>query len=127
MRIALWLGAFFNFSAALMLAFPRSLGQIIGLPAPGSLFYPWMLALLIGIFGGVYAWLARQPRIDRSLVTVAVIGKVGVFIVSIISWQFGEISGRGLIPAVGDLIFGAVFLWWLRSETHPQDAEYLAK
>ena len=121
MRGALWLGACFNFSAALMLAFPHSLGQIIGLPAPGSLFYPWMLALLIGIFGGVYAWLARQPRIDRSLVVVAVIGKIGVFTVAMISWLLGEIPGRGLIPALGDLIFGVVFLWWLRGEIRPQD------
>jgi hypothetical protein len=37
-----------------------------------------MLALFIGVFGGVYFWLALQPRI-----------------------------------AVGDLLFGLVFLWWL--------------
>ena len=80
-----------------------------------------MLALLIGIFGGVYAWLARQPRIDRSLVVVAVIGKIGVFTVAMISWLLGEIPGRGLIPALGDLIFGVVFLWWLRGEIRPQD------
>ncbi|MEB3293440.1 MAG: hypothetical protein VKJ24_09780 [Synechococcales bacterium] len=117
MRGVLWLGAFFNFSAALMLAFPQSLGRVIGLPTPGSMFYPWMLALLIGIFAGVYAWLARRPQIDRPLVVVAAIGKVGVFMVAMMSWLLGEIPGRGLMPAVGDLIFAAVFLWWLQGES----------
>ena len=116
MRIALWLGAFFNFGAALMLIFPVSLGQIAGLPASGSLFYNWLLALFIGIFGATYAWLARQPQIDRSLVTLAIIGKMGVFAVALACWLLGEISLRGYVVAIGDLVFGIIFWWWLRGE-----------
>ena len=116
MRSALWLGALFNFGAALMLAFPASLGQLAGLPPPGSLFYSWMLALLIGLFGGVYLWLAQRATIDRPLVVVAIVGKVGVFAVAVACWQLGQIPGRGVVPAIGDLIFGLVFLWWLAGE-----------
>ena len=71
MRIALWIGALFNFGAALMFIFPASLGQMAGLPASGSLFYNWLLAV---------------------------------------------IPFRGFVVAIGDLIFGMIFWWWLRGE-----------
>lgn len=65
MRAVLWLGGLFNFGAAAMLAFPASLGQAVALPPPGSLCYSSMLALFVGLFGGVYLWLACKPQIDR--------------------------------------------------------------
>ncbi len=116
MRIALWVGACFNLGAALMLIFPSSLGQIAGLPLPGSRFYAWLLAILIALFGGVYAWLACRPQIDRPLVAVAIIGKFGVFAVSLACWLLGEIPFRGFVVAIGDLIFGLIYWWWLRGE-----------
>jgi len=125
--MALWVGAFFNFGAALMFIFPVFLGQIAGLPASGSLFYNWLLALFIGLFGAAYAWLARRPQIDRPLVGLAIIGKMGVFVVALASWLLGVIPLRGFVVAVGDLIFGIIFWWWLRGElgilraTQPSD------
>jgi CHASE2 domain-containing sensor protein len=112
----LWIGAFFNFGAALMFIFPVSLGQIAGLPVSGSLFYNWLLALFIGLFGAVYAWLARRPRIDHPLVGLAIIGKMGVFAVALASWLLGVIPFRGFVVAIGDLVFGMIFWWWLRGE-----------
>ena len=116
LRGVLRVGALFNFGAAAMLAFPTTLGQVAELPPPGSRFYPWMLAMLVGLFGGVYLWLAQRPRIDRPLVAVAGLGKLGVFAVSTACWQVGEIPGRAMVPAVGDLLFGLVFLGWLAGE-----------
>lgn len=120
MRRVLWLGGFFNFGAALMLTFPASIGQLAGLPPPGSVFYCWTLALLVALFGGVYIWLARQPQIDRPLVAVAIIGKVGVFAVGIAAWLVGATPGRAVLPAIGDLIFACLFLWWLTGESGEQ-------
>lgn len=122
LRRVLWFGALFNFGAALGLAFPASIGRIAALPAPGSRFYSWLLALFVGLFGGVYLWLARRPRIDRPLVVVAIVGKLGVFAVALVCWRLGEIPGRAVVPAVGDLIFGLVFLWWLRGELRERGA-----
>jgi hypothetical protein len=116
MRMALVTGAFFNFGAALMLIFPDSLGRVVALPASGSLFYNWLLALFIGLFGAAYFWLSRQPHIDRPLVALAVIGKLGVFAVAFGCWILGMIPFRGFVVAVGDLIFGLIFWWWLRAE-----------
>ena len=112
MRGALTVGAVYNWSAALMLLFPGSLGRLLDLPAPGSSFYVWMLAFFIGLFGGVYAWQAWRPDIDRPIIAVAVIGKLGVFAVAALAWLAAEVSFAVVVLTIGDLLFALVFLWW---------------
>jgi hypothetical protein len=113
MRKVLWVGAVFNFAAAVMVAFPDTVGSFSGLPSAGPLFYRWLLVLFVALFGGAYGWLALQPRISRPLVALAALGKTGVFIVSVVCWQLGDIPFQSLPPAVCDLAFAAVFAWWL--------------
>lgn len=117
MRRALAVGAVFNFLAVAVVLFPESIGKFANLPPAGSRFYPWLLSLFIGLFGALYAWLSRRIVIDRLLVTVAVIGKFGVFLVAIACLVLGDLSATAFAPAIGDLLFGFVFLWWLRGGT----------
>jgi hypothetical protein len=113
MRAALWIGAAFNLGAAVMVAFPDTIGSFSGLPSAGPLFYRWLLVLFVALFGGAYAWMAMQPRICRPLVALAALGKTGVFVVSVACWSVGDIPLQSLPPAIGDLSFAAVFAWWL--------------
>ena len=113
MRRALWASAAFNAGGALLFAFPASLGRLAGFPAPAPHLYTAFLAFLVALFGGAYAWLARQPRIDRPLVAFAALGKTGFFVVVFVCWLLGEVPGRGVLAATGDLGFAAVFAWWL--------------
>lgn len=115
MRRVLAFGALFNFVAVIIVLFPDVLGGAIDLPEPGSRFFPWMLSLFIGLFGGVYAWLSRRPVIDRPLIALAAIGKVGVFAVALVCLLLGDISAGAFAPAVGDLLFGLYFAQWLRT------------
>ena len=115
MRLILGVGAAFNAFAAAMIALPGSLGALAALPTGGSLFYRWLLVLFVALFGRAYGWLALQPVIVRPLVGLAAIGKIGVFIVAIACWSSGEIPATTLPPAVGDLAFAGVFVWWLRA------------
>lgn len=112
MRGALTVGAVYNWAAALMLLLPGSLGRLLDLPAPGSWFYVWMLAFFIGLFGGVYAWQAWRPVIDRPIIAVAIVGKIGVFAVAALAWLATEISFAVVVLMIGDLLFAIVFLWW---------------
>lgn len=118
-RSILWATAVFNLAGALLIAFPSSsLGQFVGLPVPVPPIYTTLLAFFVILFGGVYAWLARQPKIDRPLVAFSAIGKAGAFTVFFVCWFFGELSFRGVAAATGDLIFAGLFSSWLISTRH---------
>ena len=114
LRGALLVSAVYNVGGGLLFAFPSStLGQLAGLPTPVPAVYSTLLALFIVLFGGAYAWLARQPTIDRPLVALAAIGKSGVFVVVVTFWFLGDVPGRGVLAATGDLVFAGIFAWWL--------------
>lgn len=114
-RIVLKIGAAFNFFAAVMVAFPMSLGKIVGLPEPGSLFYPWMLSLAIALYGAIYYWLSVSQVINRAILIFATIGKFGVFLISVSCMLAGEIEAMAVGPAIIDLAFGLIFMVWLVS------------
>jgi hypothetical protein len=117
LRGVLLIGALFNVTAALMVAYPTTIGKLAELPEPGTTFYTLMLSSLVGIFGAVYSWLAFQQHINRPLLTVAAIGKTDVFLVSLYCWQADIITFRGFSLAIGDLIFAMIFFWWLFTES----------
>jgi MFS-type transporter involved in bile tolerance (Atg22 family) len=66
LRVILVFAAAFNSFAALALVFPESLQAFAGIPATQPRFPAWMLAMLIGLFDGVYARLAIGPRINAG-------------------------------------------------------------
>lgn len=48
---------------------------------------------------------------------LAVLGKTGVFLIALACLSLGDLSPRGFVPAIGDLLFALVFLWWLAGGT----------
>jgi hypothetical protein len=115
MRRTLVVGAIFNLVAAAIFLFPDSLGSMADLPRSGSVFHSWLIAVFIVIFAGVYLWLSRRTVIDRQMVVLAVVGKIGVFLVSVACLLLGELSLKAFAPAAGDFFFVLLFLWWLRA------------
>ncbi|MBI1815955.1 MAG: hypothetical protein HYR72_13330 [Deltaproteobacteria bacterium] len=116
MRRALWLSVAYNFGGALLFAFPSSvLGQLAGLPTSVPPLYCALMAFFVVLFGGTYAWLARQPTFNRPLVAFAAIGKAGAFGIILACWLVGEASGRGVLAASGDLVLAGIFVRWLRA------------
>ncbi|MBI3784314.1 MAG: hypothetical protein HY270_13035 [Deltaproteobacteria bacterium] len=113
MRRALWTTAFLNLGGAALFAFPDSVGRLAGMPAPAPRLYTSFLAFIVVMFGVTYAWLARQPRIDRAVVTLSAIGKAGFFFVAFSCWLLGDLAGKVVLAASGDLLFASIFVWWL--------------
>ena len=114
MRRALSISVVYNLGGALLFAFPSSLvGRLAGLPVLVAPIYSTLLAFFVTLFAGAYAWLARQPNIDRPLVAFSAIGKAGAFSVILLFWLFGQGSGRGVVAVVGDLVLAGIFVWWL--------------
>lgn len=120
MRRVLAAAALFNLGAAGMVLFPNSLGRFADLPVGVPRFHSGLLAVFILLFAGAYAWLSRQPVIDRPLVAMAIVGKTGVFGVALACFLLGEISTRSLAPAVMDLMFGLAFWGWYRATPPPR-------
>jgi hypothetical protein len=115
MRRALWTTAVMNLAGAAMFAFPDSVGRLGGMP-PGPRVYTAFIAVLVALFGATYAWLARQPRIDRPLVAFSALGKTSFFVVVVACWLDGELPAQALGGATGDLVFATIFAWWLRGD-----------
>jgi hypothetical protein len=115
LRKVLWATVVYNIAGAAAFAFPSSVGQLAGLPVPVPVIYSVLLALFVLMFAGAYAWLALQPTIDRPLVGFAAIGKASVFVAVLVLWAIGQGPGWLIPGATGDLIFAAIFAWWLRA------------
>ena len=122
-RATLLLSAPFNLVAACGLLFPASsLGQLIGLPSPVPVVYSAILAYMVLIFGGVYAWLALQDSINRPLLAVGVIGKLGVFAICLGLWLMSQADVATVLVSSVDLALGLLWLSYLL-ETPPSAAQ----
>lgn len=115
-RRALWATVPANFGVAALVLVPGSApATLLGFPdtAPHPV-YRVLLALFLALFGAMYAWLAMQPRIDRSLVALGAIGKALACTSVAALWAAGHASGRLAAVMSGDLGLALVFWWWLR-------------
>ncbi|MGH7820566.1 MAG: hypothetical protein ACREQ9_12395 [Candidatus Binatia bacterium] len=116
MRYALQATAFFNVGGALVFAFPDSLGRLVGFPGGVPRVYSATIVIFVLLFAGAYAWLARQPRIDRPLVAMAAIGKASLVAAMVGFWLLGDVPARTVVAVSGDLVFVIVFCWWLLAD-----------
>jgi hypothetical protein len=115
-RGALWTSVALNLLGLLAFA-PAALGDAAPLlPLPAPRFYAAQVALTIALFCGVYAWLARQPRINRPLVVVGALGKLGFFLLYAAYSAAGDLPASAVPQAAPDLVLAVIFLWWARTE-----------
>ena len=113
-RGALWASVVLN-AAGLVVFVPPSLGFAQDmLPIPAPRFFVAQVAVTIALFGCVYLWLARRPKIDRPLVVVGGIGKLAFFGLALAYWLAGDLPAAAVPQATPDLVLGLVFLWWAR-------------
>lgn len=115
-RTALWFSVALNL-LGVAIFLPAAMGRYSSLlPIPGPPFYTAQVALVIGLFCGVYAWLARQRVINRELLLVGALGKLGFFASTVIYWAVGDLPASVVPQSSPDLILACVFLWWALTE-----------
>jgi len=118
-RRVLLLSAGFNLLGGLLFAFPGfPTGRLAGLPAEVPGLYRATVFLFIVLFGAMYGWLARQPRIDRPMVAFGAIGKAAFFTLVLIFWWAGAVPGRTVWLSSGDFVLAGVFALWLFTSRH---------
>jgi hypothetical protein len=115
LRGALWTSVAVNTLGFAAFAFPALGYQSPLLPITAPRFFAAQVAFTIALFAGVYAWLALQSRIDRALIVVGGLGKLGFFALALIYAVAGDIPPSMVFGASPDLALAAVFLWWARS------------
>jgi hypothetical protein len=116
LRGALWASVPYNVLGAVSLAFPEALAGLAPLPPATPRFYAVQLALVVLLFAGVYAWLARSAVIDRPLLAVGALGKLAFFAGCAAFWLAGQADALVPLTATGDLALALVFLGWLRAD-----------
>ncbi|MCA9075161.1 MAG: hypothetical protein KDA93_09015 [Planctomycetaceae bacterium] len=112
-RSVLWVAVGFNLLGAMAFLFPETVGQLSALPVPVPRLYAWLLASMVLMFGGMYAWLAMQLEINRALLAIGAIGKALVFCVFTACWLLGDVPFLAILGASGDLILAGLFTNWL--------------
>ena len=111
-RSALWIAVVLNATGVLIFA-PAALGFAANmLPLPAPRFYAAQVAVTIALFGGTFLWLALQREIDRPLVVVGGLGKLGFFALAVAYWLGGDLPLSAAALAMPDLLLAVVFLLW---------------
>lgn len=114
LRRVLWVSALFNVVGALLFSFPASAAsQLAGLPASVPPLYRGLTGLFIFLFGCAYAWLVKQPAINRPFVAFGAIGKAAAFALVVMLWLAGETSATSVALMSGDLVLAGLLAYGL--------------
>lgn len=115
-RSALWSTVALNLLGVAVFL-PAAMGRPSALlPIPGPRYYTAQVALVIGLFGCVYAWLALQRVINRPLLIVGALGKLGFFLLAVVYAAAGDIPSKVVPQSSPDLLLAIIFLWWAFTE-----------
>lgn len=115
-RSALWATVALNLLGVVAFA-PAAFGRASPfLPIAVPPYFAAQIGFTIALFGGVYAWLAVQPRIDRALVVVGGLGKLGFWALTVAYCVRGDLPLGMALNATPDLLFACIFLWWARTD-----------
>lgn len=118
-RRALWGSVALNLLGVLVFL-PAALGRSAPMiPIQAPRYFAAQIGFTIALFGVVYAWLARQPVIPRSLVVTGGAGKLGFFTLNVIYWLSGDLPFSMAWQSTPDLVFASIFFWW--AATAPRD------
>ena len=113
MRTALLATAVMNVVGALALtpwgAWVREFAQM----PPCHPLYLLVIGTFVLLFGVGYLWTGLTGRADPLFVAIAAAGKLSFFGLLTAFWIAGELTIRAPLAAVGDLVFGALFVVWL--------------
>lgn len=90
----------------------RALGE---LPEGAPPVYLWIIAIFILLFGVAYFVMGVTGRGDPLLIAIAGVGKLSLVVLLTVLWIAGELTIKAPLSAVGDLVFGVLFLVWLAS------------
>lgn len=114
LRVAMLATAVMNLAgAATFLPAARALREMGGLPADAPPIYLAIISCFILVFGLAYLWIGITGTADRLFVAVAAAGKLSFAGLIVGYWLAGALPAKAPTSAVGDVVFGLAFLYWV--------------
>jgi hypothetical protein len=89
--------------------------DLAGMPPNAHPIYLLVIGAFVLLFGVGYLWCGITGRADPLFVAIAAAGKLAFFGLLLAFAIAGELSPRAPLAAVGDLVFGVLFVAWLVS------------
>ena len=110
------IAALFNWlvGTALIIDAPLLLGLLNVTPLPTEPLFMSLSGWLIICYGFGYYWASRDLAGNLGIIWLGIIGKLGVFVVVLISTVLGHISWQMNLLSGVDLIFAALFIMAIR-------------
>ena len=99
--------------ATFLVAAPDALA-LLGFAEPPDVLFHRLTGLLLLCFGAVFFVVSRAPERYRALVLITAIGKLGVVALAAHAWATGALPDSAFVVALGDLLYAAGFLIFLR-------------
>lgn len=113
MTTALLATAVMNLAAGMAFLPPaQPLRALVGMP-DGEPVYLATVALFVLLFGVGYAYVGFTGRDERLFLALSAIGKISFVTIVTFYWLAARLPLQAVVTASGDLVFGAMFAWWL--------------
>jgi len=117
LRPTLYFTFFYNLMGFVTFLAPERFGQMAGLPAGVPFLFTGFIAFNILLFAVVGLWQARQPKMNKPVLTIFGISKITFSLLMGISWLMGDVKFAGFAMSLVDFTMGIVFLLGARG-TH---------
>jgi len=116
MKVALIVTGVLNmFGAILFLPASESLRLANGFPADSHPFYLSIISSWIFLFGLCYLWLGIKGRNERLFLVIGAAGKAGFVGLAFLFAALGDIPVITALSTLPDIVFAAIFSYYLIS------------
>jgi hypothetical protein len=92
-----------------------STAKDFGMEVPPSWFFFHFMWFFVFLFGLLFFATSRDLEKYHGLAPIFVLEKFGAFLLSLVYYLMGHMNEGGLLIAIGDLIFGILYLeYWVK-------------
>ena len=114
-KLLFTVAALFNWAvgAGILLRY-RALAPLLGFPEPPTVWIHIVTGIVI-VFGYAYWRIAADPRRFREYVVLGILGKLTFVIAIYAHFMAGSATPALALLVTADLIFAALFAWYLRA------------
>ena len=114
MRTALFATGVMNVAVAcVFVPGAATMRETMGFPREAPAVYLLTVGLFVMLYGLAYLYVAARGLEERLFIAVAAVGKLGFVSLLVGLWAHGSLPLRAPVLGSADVLFSAVFFYWL--------------